>query len=79
MFGSLFLGPTVESEVRVVELPLVKLPQRVEGRHLQESVERLSLYRDVFSIQGMLERDHSAPLSVSPLLINLLTMLVPHC
>lgn len=57
MFGSLFLDPTVESEVWVVKVPLVELPQRVEGRNLQESVERLSLDADVFSIKCMLECD----------------------
>ena len=57
MFGSLFLDPTVEGKVRVVKLSLVELPQRVECRNLQESVERLSLDADVFSIKCMLECD----------------------
>jgi hypothetical protein len=79
MFGSLFLDPTVEGKVRVVKLPLVELPQRVEGKNLQESVECLSLDADVFSIKCMLECDYSASLTVSPRLIYLLAMQVPQC
>ena len=79
MFGSLFLDPTVEGKVRVVKLPLVELPQRVEGKNLQESVECLSLDADVFSIKCMLECDYSASLTVSPCLIHLLAMQVPQC
>jgi hypothetical protein len=78
LFGSLFLDPTVEGEVRVVKLPLVELPQRVECRNLEESVERLCLDMDVFSIKYMRECDYSASLSVSPHLIHLLAMKVPH-
>ena len=79
MLGSLFLDDTVEGEVRVVKLPLVELPQRVEGRNLQESVECLSLDADVFSIKCMLESDCSASLSVSPRLVHLLAMQIPQC
>lgn len=57
MLGSLFLDPTVKGQVRVVKLPLIERPQRVEGRNLQESVESLSLDADVFSIKCMLECD----------------------
>ena len=79
MSRSLFQDPTVEGKVRVVKLPLVELYQRVEGRNLEESVERLSLDADVFSIKCMLECDYLASLSVSPRLNHLLAMQVPHC